>query len=73
MMRANIDYGVKVIKPFSQFSPGFVMYPTAMYREKLIKCGFVQPLTEADVKPSTEATNSPAQNVPQRRRANRAL
>lgn len=59
MMRAEQDYGVEVIRPFLQFSPGFVMFPTTLYRDSLVRGGWVKPLTgpkqNADDKPSIEA------------------
>jgi hypothetical protein len=42
MMQAETDYGVRVIKPFAQFNTGFIMYPTAIYRDALLKRGWVE-------------------------------
>lgn len=48
MMRAEQDYGVKVIRAYQQFSEGFVMYPPAMLRERLVKLGWVRPVTKEE-------------------------
>lgn len=44
------DFGVRVVRPFGQFQSGFVMFPTAMYREKLLQAGWVE-----EVKPDVPA------------------
>lgn len=59
MMMAGRDYGVRVIKPFAQFNTGFIMYPTAIYRDALLKRGWVEV-----VKPETPPAKSVNQNKP---------
>lgn len=49
MMQAGKDYGVRVMRPFLQFQEGFVMFPNALYREKLLKGKWVE-----EVKPEVE-------------------
>lgn len=45
MMQAGKDYGVRVMRPFLQFQPGFVIFPPAMYREKLLHGKWVEEVT----------------------------
>lgn len=58
MMAAGKDYGVRVIRPFGQFNTGFVMFPTAIYRDALLKRGWVE---EVKAEPQAKPTN---QNKP---------
>lgn len=53
MMVAGKDYGVRVIKPFAQFNTGFVMFPTAIYRDALLSRGWVE-----EVKPEAAPVKS---------------
>lgn len=48
MMQAGKDYGVRVVKPFQQFNSGFVMFPNAIYREQLLKGGWVEEVKAED-------------------------
>lgn len=38
------DYGVRVIRPYAQFSVGRVIYPSALLREKLVQQKWVEPV-----------------------------
>ncbi|MCK1322143.1 hypothetical protein IVA94_14830 [Bradyrhizobium sp. 156] len=47
------DLGVRVIRPFAQFSTGFVMYPSAIYRAALLRNRWVEEVKPEDAKPLT--------------------
>jgi hypothetical protein len=55
-MTASKDYGVRVIRPFGQFQTGFVMFPSAIYREALLTKGWVEEVKPEEEKP-TKSTN----------------
>jgi hypothetical protein len=57
MMRAGKDYGVRVIKPFGQFSTGFVMFPSAIYRDALLKKGWVETVKPDEEKIAIKSNN----------------
>jgi len=42
MMRAERDYGVRIIRPYDNFSVGQVVFPFAADRARLIKNGFAE-------------------------------
>ena len=54
MMQAGRDYGVRVVRPFLQFREGFVMFPNALYREKLLRGKWVE-----EVKPEADEPKKP--------------
>jgi hypothetical protein len=55
------DLGVRVIRPFAQFSTGFVMYPSAMYRAALLRNGWVEEVKPEDAK--SPATPTPVKST----------
>lgn len=57
MMQASKDYGVRVIRPFGQFNTGFVMFPSAIYRDALLKQGWVERVTAEESAPSIKSNN----------------
>lgn len=57
MMRAEKDLGVRVIRPFGQFNTGFVMFPSAIYRDALLKQGWVGKVTPEEAAPSIKSNN----------------
>ena len=45
MMKAEQDYGVEVIVAFMQHQVGRVIYPSGIYRDRLVQQGLVKRLT----------------------------
>jgi hypothetical protein len=58
MMRPGIDYGVRVLNAFGNFRVGQRFYPPALYRDKLVQCGFVERVKAPAEEPSCDETQS---------------